>query len=68
MADRPDPIMNRRRFFHVGLRRLLNRVAEAAEPLERAARKLSELEGPGRPPQTPIRPDSTLPLDQRHIE
>lgn len=66
MSD--DPIINRRRFFHIGLRRLLTRVAEAAGPLERAARKLTELEGPTRLPQTPIRPDSSLPLDQRHIE
>ena len=65
MADAPDPIMNRRRFFHVGLRRLLQRAAEAAAPIERVAEKLSELETPApRPPK----PDTAIPLDQQRIE
>ena len=65
MPDAPDPIMNRRHFFNTGLRRLLQRAAEMAAPLERMAEKLSELEGPTRPVP---KPDARVPLDQQRIE
>lgn len=65
MPDTPDPIMNRRHFFNTGLRRLLQRAAEAAAPLERMAEKLTELENPV---PRPSQPDKQVRLDQQHIE
>lgn len=62
-----DPRVNRRRFFREGLRQLLGKVEQAAEPVARFAKEFEKLEQMGSPPAASTPPSSparpvTLPL------
>src|SRR5271169_4198056 len=64
MSD--DKPMDRRRFFRRGLSELIKPIASAISPLERAARKIGDMEGP--PSRYPLnvwlRPPGALPEKQ----